>query len=246
MNKCQLFLKTHSPTILTVIGSIGVVTTSVLAVKGTPKAMELISEAKLEKQDDLTVMETISVAWQPYVPAIISGLCTIFCVAGANYLNIKKQQSIMSAYALLENAFKEYRRNIAQEYGEEYDADIYKKISREQLENMQNNIYAETLFFEFNSMRFFEADIHKVLQAECKSKIQFEKFGYLTLNDYYAYLGISPSPYGEAMGWSKFQMETEEHTTELEFSYERVIMSNGLVCYNIITNVNPTMDHFCF
>ena len=48
------------------------------------------------------------------------------------------------------------------------------------------------------------------------------------------------------MGWSKYQMQTEEHVDDLEFTYERVIMSNGIVCYNIITNVSPTMDHFCF
>ena len=107
-------------------------------------------------------------------------------------------------------------------------------------------IYSETLFFEFNSMRFFEANIHKVLQAECKAKLQFEQYEHLTLNDYYSYLGIEPSPYGEAMGWSKYQMQTEEHVDDLEFTYERVIMSNGIVCYNIITNVSPTMDHFCF
>ena len=76
--------------------------------------------------------------------------------------------------------------------------------------------------------------------------MQIEKYGQLTLNDYYSYLGIDPSPYGEAMGWSTFQMQTEEYVDHLEFSYERVVMSNGIVCYNIITNVSPTMDHFCY
>ena len=79
-----------------------------------------------------------------------------------------------------------------------------------------------------------------------ENKLQFAQYEHLTLNDYYSYLGIEPSPYGEAMGWSKYQMQTEEHVDDLEFTYERVIMSNGIVCYNIITNVSPTMDHFCF
>ena len=137
-------------------------------------------------------------------------------------------------------------KNIVIEYlnvivDEEFSHDLVRK----QLEEMEG-IYTETLFFEFNSMRFFEANIHKVLQAECKAKIQFAQCEHLTLNDYYSYLGIDPSPYGEAMGWSKYQMQTEEHVDDLEFTYERVIMSNGIVCYNIITNVSPTMDHFCF
>ena len=245
MNKAQLFLKAHSPTILTVIGSTGVVITAVLAVKGTPKALKLIEEAKMTKGDELTVGETVQVAWKPYIPAAISCVSTILCIVGANYLNIQKQKNLMSAYMLLDNAFKEYRNRVSERYGEEVDEEFSHDLVRNQLEEMEG-IYTETLFFEFNSMRFFEANIHKVLQAECKAKIQFEECGHLTLNEYYSYLGIEPSPYGETIGWSKYQMQTEEHVDDLEFTYERVVMSNGIVCYNIITNVSPTMDHFCF
>ena len=245
MNKAQLFLKAHSPTILTVIGSTGVVITAVLAVKGTPKALKLIEEAKMTKGDELTVGETVQVAWKPYIPAAISCVSTILCIVGANYLNIQKQKNLMSAYMLLDNAFKEYRNRVSERYGEEVDEEFSHDLVRNQLEEMEG-IYTETLFFEFNSMRFFEANIHKVLQAECKAKIQFEECGHLTLNEYYSYLGIEPSPYGETIGWSKYQMQTEEYVDELEFTYERVIMSNGIVCYNIITNVSPTTDHFCF
>ena len=76
----------------------------------------------------------------------------------------------------------------------------------------------------------------------------FRSTGYLTLNDYYMFLDIDPNPYGEMMGWSQYQMETEQYIKDgkLEFKYERNIMSNGLVCYSIITNTEPSMNHFCF
>ena len=246
MNKAQLFLKGHSPTILTIIGSIGVITTAVLAVQGTPKAMHLIDEARDEKNDDLTKGEIVKVAWTAYIPTAISAIATITCVAGANYLNIKKQQSLTSAYMLLDNAFKEYHKRMTEEYGERPE-EIYKEVSRKQFEEM-DDIYTETLFFEFNSCRFFEANIHKVLQAECKAILQLDTYGQLSLNDYYSYLGIDQSPYGEMLGWSKYQMETEQYLPggKLEFRYERTIMSNGIVCYNIITNAEPSMDHYCF
>ncbi len=246
MNKTQLFLKGHMPTILTVIGSIGVVSTAVLAVAGTPKALRLIEEAENEKEDVLTVPEKIQAAWIAYLPAAISCIATITCVAGANYLNIKKQQSLTSAYMLLDNAFKEYRKRMTEEYGEEPEK-IYHEITKKQFEE-EHDIYKEVLFFEFNSCRFFEANIHKVLQAECKAMLQFNTYGQLTLNDYYMFLGIDPSPYGEMLGWSRYQMETEQYVKDgqLEFRYERSIMSNGIVCYNIITNTEPSMDHFCF
>ena len=44
--KAQLFLKRNSSTILTCVGSVGVVATVVTAVKATPKAMALIEDAK--------------------------------------------------------------------------------------------------------------------------------------------------------------------------------------------------------
>lgn len=155
----------------------------------------------------------------------------------------------MSAYILLENTYKNYRNKVAETYGEDADKNIRRQVIEEQYNNQDISLIEgenEVLFFEFNSLRFFETNIHKVLQAECKALTQFEKYGYVSLNDYYSYLGLDPSPYGECMGWSGFQMRSEEYTDQLEFRYERVEMSNGLICYNIITNVEPTMDYFCF
>ena len=39
----------HTSTVLTCLGGIGVVATSIMAIKATPKALELIEEAKKEK-----------------------------------------------------------------------------------------------------------------------------------------------------------------------------------------------------
>ena len=44
--KSKVFLKKNGPTILTVAGGVGVVATSVMAVKATPKALQLIAEEK--------------------------------------------------------------------------------------------------------------------------------------------------------------------------------------------------------
>lgn len=246
MNRGQIFLKRHSPTILTIIGSTGVIITAVLAVRATPKAMKLIEEAELTKNDKLTPVEVLKTAWMPYIPAAISCLSTIFCIAGANYLNIKKQQSLTSAYILLENSYKEYRNKVRELYGEDTDRTIRNKMIEDDYRCHEGEFEDEVLFFEFNSMRFFECSVHKVLQAECKAIMQLEVYGQLSLNDYYSYLDLEGSPYGEAMGWSKYQMETEQYEQKLEFRYDKVEMSNGIICYNIITNVEPTMDHFCF
>ena len=73
----QLFLKRNASTILTCIGGAGVIATSVMAVKATPKALSLLDEAKEEKGEDLTVLETVKVAWKPYIPSVLFGVSTI-------------------------------------------------------------------------------------------------------------------------------------------------------------------------
>lgn len=90
-----------SPTILTVVASVGVITTTITAVRATPKAIKLLKEAELEKGENLTKLEIIRVAGSAYVPSALLGVSTIACIFGANALNQKKQASLMSAYAML-------------------------------------------------------------------------------------------------------------------------------------------------
>ena len=55
-------LKKHSPEILTGIGIAGMITSTVLAVKATPKAMARVEEAREEKGEDLTKAEVAAAA----------------------------------------------------------------------------------------------------------------------------------------------------------------------------------------
>lgn len=98
----KLFIKKNASTILTGLGTIGVVATSVMAVKATPRALDLIEKAEKEKGDELTKWETVKVAGPTYLPAILLGTSTIACIFGAQILNQRQQAALMSAYDFLE------------------------------------------------------------------------------------------------------------------------------------------------
>ena len=49
----QAFIKRNAPTILSCLGVVGVVATTVTAVKATPKALSLVKQAEEEKGDEL-------------------------------------------------------------------------------------------------------------------------------------------------------------------------------------------------
>ena len=53
----------HTSTVLTCLGGIGVVATSIMAIKATPKALELIEEAKAElRAEKLPFAEDVQAA----------------------------------------------------------------------------------------------------------------------------------------------------------------------------------------
>ena len=52
--------------------------------------IKILEEAKKEKGDELTTVETIMIAGKIYIPTIVTGADSIACIFGANVLN-KKQ-----------------------------------------------------------------------------------------------------------------------------------------------------------
>ena len=154
----------HSPTILTCIGAAGVIMTAVLAVKATPKAIELLDEAKDEKGEDLTKLEVIDIAGPVYIPSIIAGTATIACIFGANVLNKRSQATLMSAYALLDNSYKEYMKKTEELYGDDADPQIKEELAKEKYKEGIIIPKEEELFFDFKTLQYFHATMNEVVQ----------------------------------------------------------------------------------
>ncbi|MCG5029675.1 DUF6353 family protein, partial [[Ruminococcus] torques] len=57
------------------------------------------------------------------------GVSTIACIFGANALNQKKQASLMSAYVMLNESYKQYRKSAKTVYGEDADDKIHAEMA---------------------------------------------------------------------------------------------------------------------
>lgn len=160
------FLKRHSSTILTVMGAIGVGATAVIAVKDTPKALRILDEAEQEKGEELTVKEKIITAGPVYIPAIAVGVSTIACIFGANALNKRNQAALMSAYALLDQSYKDYKRKVSDIYGEDADKKIIEEMTKEELEPRDNTDDTDdsnvVTIFDGTTMRSFESVLDRI------------------------------------------------------------------------------------
>lgn len=238
-----VFLKRNAPTILTSIGGIGVVATSILAVKATPKAMRLIEKAEKEKGDELTKLEIAVNAGPAYIPAAITGLTTIACIFGANALNKRQQAALMSAYALIDSSYKEYKNKVKELYGEEADQKVRADVAKDKFKDDEpyHEDDGKQLFYDEYSNRYFRATNEEVLKAEYEINRILAEDCYATLNEYYDLLNIPKVDYGEYIGWSSAQMFEMYWSSWINFRHEKVEMDDGLECY-IISATEPLVD----
>lgn len=221
LNTLKMFVKKNGPTILTCIGSIGVVVTSVMAIKATPKAIVLLEDARDEKGDNLTKFEKVMVAGPAYIPTIIVGTSTIACVFGANILNQRQQAALMSAYALLDSTYKEYQNKVVDLYSEEADSRVKKEIAKDKYLGDDKLVDNDALFYDEFSGRYFESTNVKVLKAEYETNKKISDHGGACLNDFYRALGLEPTKYGDRLGWSVNDLS-------LDFRHEKFILDDGL------------------
>ena len=221
LDTLKMFAKKNGPTILTCIGSVGVVVTSVMAIKATPKAIALLEDARDEKGDDLTKFEKVMVAGPAYIPTIIVGTSTIACVFGANILNQRQQAALMSAYALLDSTYKEYQSKVVDLYSEEADSRVKKEIAKDKYLGDDKLVDNDALFYDEFSGRYFESTNAKVLKAEYETNKKISDHGGACLNDFYRALGLEPTKYGDRLGWSVNDLS-------LDFRHEKFILDDGL------------------
>lgn len=250
--RSKLFCKRNASTILTTVGGVGVVATTVLAIKATPKALKVLEQAKEEKQEELTKAEIIKVAGPSYIPTILMGTATIACIFGANVLNHRQQAALMSAYALVDNSYKEYKNKLKELYGEEAHNNIVDSIMVEKAKDVgitAESLCANTcltdaescgepvLFYDEWSGRYFESTIEQIIAAEYHINRNFVLRGYVTLNELYTFLGLEITDHGDALGWA-----VEDELYWIDFNHHKVVMDDGLECYIIETPWGPSTD----
>ena len=248
----MLINKRSASTILIVIGGVGVVVTALMATNAKPKATKLLDKAREEKGEELTTFEKIKTAGPVYIPTIITGAGTIACIFGANILNKRQQASLMSAYALVDNSFTEYKNKLKELYGEEAHEEIINAIAVEKAREVSINastLCANTcltddeacgepvLFYDEWSGRYFESTIEQVITAEYHLNRNFVLRGYAVLNELYEFLGLDVTDYGSTVGWA-----VEDELYWIDFNHNKVVLDDGLECFILETPWGPSTD----
>jgi hypothetical protein len=147
----------NSPTILTGVAVAGLVTTTILGIRATPKALSIIDnhvfelyeecmlgEKKVGNPSDISFDEwlgdndplniiskgnVIKLTWKAYLPTIVMGVVTISCIIGANHISLRRNAALASLYGITEAAFKEYQSKVVETIGKNKELKVRDEIS---------------------------------------------------------------------------------------------------------------------
>lgn len=249
LRKSKGHLKQSSPAILTCLGAIGVVATTVMAVKTTPKVTRLIEQSEVEKSlklgqgsesldGELTPLEIIQLTWKCYTPAALVGLSTIACIFGANILNKRNQASLVSAYAMLSESYRQYKGAANTVYGEDADSKIQAQMAKDIYVSADGySVYSSDmdpeseriLCYDLYSKRYFTSTMAAVLNAQYHVNRNLCLRGDVTVNEFYEFLGIDEIDCGDKIGWSMEEF-MEGGIMWLDFDNSQTVMDDDLTC----------------
>lgn len=244
--KVERVLFDNSPTILTVLGVTGTVTTAYLTGKASFRAHEIIMrlengpDQRYDPDTGMTLQEMVQETWHEYIPAVGMGATTIFCIVASNRISNRRAAAVAAAYSLSEKAFTEYREKVVEKIGEKKEHAVREEIA-------QTNVTAndsgrsivigdgKVLCFEQYTGRYFESTMENIKKAQNDTNYQILGDGYASLTDFYARVGIDRTPFSDEVGWNSDK--------RLELSFSSVLTEDSKPCLAFSFTVEPIREY---
>ena len=262
LNDLKIRTVKRSPEILTGIGIAGMITTTVMAVKATPKALVLIEREKnrvnhenLEEAkrsgceecnqiSHLEPLEIVKITWKCYIPAGITCFVSMACLIGASSVNLRRNSALAMAYTLSESTLRDYQKKVVETIGEKKEQTVRDAVAKEHveknpIENKEVIIVGrgDTLCFDTVSGRYFRSDIETIKKAENELYARLRTEMYISLNDFYYEIGLEPlRTIGDDLGWN-----IDRGFLDLSFSSQ--LATDGTPCLVIDYGVAPRYDY---
>ena len=204
-SKIKNAVSDKSPEILIGLGLAGMLTSTVLAVKATPKALDI-----LEQEDrELSKIDKVKLTWKCYAPAAIGYCTSAACIIGANSVNAKRNALLAGAYKISENALLEYRDKVVEVLGEEKEKEIRARIADDRMTKEPDKSgdvivtgKGDVLCYDMYSGRYFKSDMDEINAILNEMNYKLMQDNILSLNDFYDALGMQPINTGYDHGWN--------------------------------------------
>ena len=236
----------RTPEILTGIGIAGMITTTVLAVKATPKAILFLNDRKDELEaESLPITEVVKTTWKCYIPAAVTCGASVACLIGANSVNLKRNAALATVYKLSEAALSEYRDAVVETIGEKKERSIRDKVAEKRVKKnpvTKSDVIVTgngmTLCFDAISGRYFQSSMQKIESAKNKINERMLCENYVSLNDLYEELGMECTKIGDDLGWNIFGDGL------LDISFSSQLADDGTPCLVMDYSVAPRYNYY--
>ena len=152
-------LKKHSPEILVVAGTIGVVASTVMACKATTKLSTILEKSKNDvetihayvedngfseeyteedNKKDLAIVYTKTGVElvKLYAPSVVLGVFSLTAILTSHKILRGRNVALAAAYATVDKGFKEYRERVVDRFGKELDRELKYNIKSEEIEEI--------------------------------------------------------------------------------------------------------------
>lgn len=243
-SRVKTFATKNRPELLLIVGTVGLLATTVLAVKGTPKAVKLIEKRRAALgKDKLGPVEVIKTTWKCYIPAVATCIPSIVCMVGCGSQSVKRSAALATAYSVTESAFAEYRNKVIKSLGEKKEQSIKDDIAKDQINSKplkSSEVIVtkrgDALCLDVITGRYFKSDIDLIKQIEEKLNHRLREDMFISLNEFYYELGLEPSKIGDMLGW-----DIKKGYIELNFSSQ--IAPDGNPCLVMDYSIAPQYDY---
>lgn len=233
----------HSPELLTGIGIAGMIATTVLAVRATPKALRLIENAEQKHDEPLTKVETVKACWKCYIPAAVTGVSSVACLIGASSVSAQRNAALTAAYTLSDTALREYREKVVETIGEKKEQAVRDAVAKDRVEKNPASSSevivtgtGNTQCYDWYTSRHFKADIDKLKSAVNDLNSQMLDEGHVCLNDFYYLVNLPNAGVGDDLGWSY----NRDGLVKLNLSSQ---LDEGVPCIVVDFQVAPHYDY---
>ena len=208
----SLAVRKHQPEILTGIGIAGMITTTIMAVKATPKALDRmveVKEAHQENPDKKAFAKAVITKVAPvYIPSAVVGCLSVGCLIGASSVNHKRNAALATAYALSESALKDYQEKVVETIGEKKERTVRDAVAKREIEKnpVSNNEIIITgdgdmTCYDVLGKRYFKSNIDKLNRVVNILNHKLRCEDYVSVNEFYWEVGLDSSDFGEEFGW---------------------------------------------
>ena len=244
--KVELKTIQHSPEILAGVGVVGVIASTVMACKATTKLSDILEESKdqldqiktvavdpayadkyseddAKKDTTITYVQTGVKVAKLYAPSVILCAGSLGCLLASNNILKKRNAALSAAYMTVDKSFKEYRKRVADRFGEEVEKEIRYNIKAKEIAEIDENGNEVTETVKImdgtddpntysDYARFFDESC-AAWQNDAEYNLTFLKAqqqyandllksrGRLFLNEVYRMLGIDETKAGQVVGW---------------------------------------------